>query len=255
MDNKINLVKQLSSNFTRIISRDELSQHIGLNWGNNGVGDRWCGKKFCYTTIEAKKHKLYNDVQEKVVIDEQKIKDFQEEFNKSHNIKKGIIGILVHYELSQKDFDAMKRPIRNDISCKVKSQPCVNCGSTSDTVCDHKNDLYNDKRVLNKSTQIEDDFQCLCRHCNLQKRQVCKIEKETNKIYSAKNLPKYKVFDFRFPWEMKHFDINDPDLKKDTYWYDPIEFNNKIHLYGFNTVPIIKEIKIKVNNGKLTKVQ
>lgn len=255
MDNKVNLVKTLSNNFTRIIPRDELSQHIGLNWGNNGVGDRWCGKKFCYTTIQSTKYTLYNDHQERANIDKQKIKDFQEHFVKTHNINQGIIGIYVHYELSQQNVDDMKRPIRNDIRTKIKSSPCVSCGTLSDTVCDHKNDLYNDKRVLNIRTQMEDDFQCLCRHCNLQKRQVCKIEKETNKLYSAKDLPKYKVFDFLFPWEMKHFDINDPDLKKDTYWYDPIEFNNKVYLYASITIPIIKEIKTKVRNGSIIKVQ
>lgn len=56
------------------------------------------------------------------------------------------------------------------------------CGSKSHLVTDHKNDLYNDIRVLNSKTQTVDDFQCLCNHCNLQKRQISKqtkIEKKT----------------------------------------------------------------------------
>jgi hypothetical protein len=252
---KVNLVKRLSNNFTKIIPRDECSKHKEINWGNNGVGNRWCSKMFCYSAIKAKQYTLYNDLQGKAVIDEQKIKDFQKTFIKSHNIKQGIIGIYVHYELSQQNIDDMKRPIRDEIKTNIKSQPCVNCGSTSETVCDHKNDLYNDKRVLNTNTQSEDDFQCLCNRCNLLKRQACKVEKEINKLYSAKNIPKYKVFDFDFPWEMKDCNINDPDLKKDTYWYDPIEFNNKVYLYATITIPIIKEIKRKVGKGTITKVQ
>ena len=39
---------------------------------------------------------------------------------------------------------------------------CIVCGSASDIVIDHKNDLYNDPRVLNSDTQVPDDFQTLC---------------------------------------------------------------------------------------------
>jgi hypothetical protein len=252
---KVSLVRTLSNDFTKIISRDECSKYKEINWGNNGVGNRWCNKMFCYSTIKANKYTLYNDLQGKADIDEQKIKNFQKSFIKSHNIKQGIIGIYVHYELSQQNIDDMKRPIKDEIKSKIKSFPCVNCGTTSETVCDHKNDLYNDNRVLCKDTQTEDDFQCLCNRCNLLKRQVCKVEKETNNLYSAKNIPKYKAFDFPFPWEMKHFDISDYNLKKDTYWYDPIEFNNKVYMYATITIPIIKEIKRKVSKGTITKVQ
>lgn len=91
MNDKIKLVKELSNNFTKIISRDECSKHNEINWGNNGVGNRWCGKIFCYSAIKAKKYTLYNDFQGKAIVDEQKIIDFQKTFIKHHNIKKGII--------------------------------------------------------------------------------------------------------------------------------------------------------------------
>ena len=35
----------------------------------------------------------------------------------------------------------------------------------------------------------------------------------------------------------------DKNCKIDTYWHDPIEFNNKIYLYITCILPIIKEIK------------
>jgi 5-methylcytosine-specific restriction endonuclease McrA len=52
------------------------------------------------------------------------------------------------------------------------------CGSHSNTVIDHKNDLYNDETVLNVDTQTIDDFQVLCTHCNLLKRQISIDEKK-----------------------------------------------------------------------------
>ena len=115
------------------------------------------------------------------------------------------------------------------------------CGSSSDMVCHHKNDIYNDKEVLNTKTQKLVDFQPLCRHCNLQKRQIFKNETNDNKLYSAKNLAPYKSYPFEFPWEKKVFDPKDPNTKKDTYWYDPVEFNRKIYLYMM-FIPVLKEL-------------
>jgi len=90
------------------------------------------------------------------------------------------------------------------------------------------------------------DFQPLCNHCNLQKRQVLKDEYKNNKIYSAKNIKKYSSFIIDFAWEKKVFDVKDVNTKKDTYWYDPVEFNNKIIMYISYILPIVKEIKLKV---------
>jgi hypothetical protein len=139
----------------------------------------------------------------------------------------GILGIYVY----SKRINVDTRPIREDILLAIKKMACVSCGSHSDIVCDHKNDFYNDPRVLNRATQVLDDFQSLCTHCNLQKRQICKREKETGVLYSAKQIPKYAMFDFEFTWEKKKFDLSDKDCKKGTYWYDPIEFSRNIYMY------------------------
>lgn len=252
MMDTVTLVKELSKDFTQVISRDECAKHTDLNWGNNGIGNRWCSGTFCYTAVYHKRHKTYNDTCHKVDdIDVKLLDKFRANFVKDHKRKQGIIGIFVHYVLC--DEEKTKRPIRQDIAKKVKSQSCVNCGCTQALVCDHKNDFYNDKRVLNSKTQTIDDFQCLCTHCNLLKRQVCKDEKSNHKLHSAKLIPTYRVYDFEFPWEKKAFDLNDPDNKVDTYWYDPIEFTNKLVLYQTYTRPIILEIKHKVRTGKLTK--
>ena len=246
-ENEINnieeLVIKLSNNFTKIISRNEIKQYQKLDWGNNGVGDRWANKKFNYISIYNNKIKINSENDIEIIVQEDLINQFRLE---NPNMK-GIIGIFV----LSKRLNIVKRPIRKDIDIVIKQNSCVSCGSNSDIITDHKNDLYNDHKVLDIHTQEVADFQPLCNHCNLQKRQICKDEIKNNKIYSAKNLQKYKIFPFEFPWEKKAFTINDITTKNDSYWYDPIEFNKKICYYSLYTIPIITEIKLKINKGKI----
>jgi hypothetical protein len=51
------------------------------------------------------------------------------------------------------------------------------------------------------------------------------------------------MYDFEFPWEKKEFNEKDIQCKKDTFWYDPIEFNCLIYRYISYILPIVKEIK------------
>jgi hypothetical protein len=241
---KEDMVIQATNNFTKILSINEIKEkYPKLHWkGGNGVGDRFANKKFNYTVIYSnKKIKKYSENEDDLIPN-----DLLDEFM-SNNQGSGIIGIYVHSKKINKIND---RPIRKDILKKIKENNCVICGSTCEIICDHKNDLYNDIRVLNTNTQMIDDFQSLCNHCNLQKRQICKTEKFNEKIYSAKNIPQFSFYNFDFPWEKKVFDKNDVNCKVDTYWYDPIEFNYKINKYLLYVIPIINEIKFKNKNKK-----
>lgn len=49
----VNTVIELTDNFTKILSRDELQRYPKLKWSNNGLGDRWATKKFNYTVAIA----------------------------------------------------------------------------------------------------------------------------------------------------------------------------------------------------------
>ena len=120
------------------------------------------------------------------------------------------------------------RPIRKDIHEYHKKMGCVVCGSRSDLVTDHKNDLYNDTRVLDSKTQTIDDFQCLCNHCNLQKRQVSKKTKELGKRIGATAIPSYAIFGIDFVEGDETFDEKDINAMVGTYWYDPVEFAKKL---------------------------
>lgn len=229
------LILTLSNNYTSIISIDVIKQNEKLYWGGNGVGDRWMNKKYNYAVIYSnKKYKIYSE-NNTDIIDYDIINNYQ-------NKNKGIIGIFVF----SKRNNIITRPINKTIYKEIIKNNCIICGSNTDIICDHKNDLYNDIRVLDIKTQLIEDFQPLCNHCNLQKRQISKNEERDNKIYSAKNIKRYKEYLFDFPWEKKIYDKNDINCKKDTYWYDPIEFENKIYKYLLYTIPIIKEIKMKI---------
>lgn len=126
----------------------------------------------------------------------------------------------------EKDFieGNIKRSVRKDIRDFHYKKGCIVCGCHTGLVIDHKNDLYNDPRVLNTNTQLLDDFQCLCIHCNLQKRQVCKKTKETGIRYAATNIESLKIFGIDFIDGDENFDKNDINALKGTYWYDPVEF-------------------------------
>ena len=113
------------------------------------------------------------------------------------------------------------------------------CGNKRNIECDHKNDFYNDKRVLSIHTQIIDDFQPLCRQCNLRKRGICQIEHKEKKLFSAKELPEFDEYDFEFTWEKKSYDINDKNCKKDTFWYDPKEFRRKVRVSYLERVQVL----------------
>lgn len=140
---------------------------------------------------------------------------------------KGKITKLRLVGLNKEKFDSHKRPISKTIKEFYKKQSCVVCGSNSGLVCDHKNDLYNDPRVLDIKTQKLDDFQSLCTHCNLQKRQVAKKTRETNKRYGATQIPSVSAFGVNFTKGGEKFDPKDPMAMVGTYWYDPVDFVKK----------------------------
>ena len=152
------LILELSANYSQIISRDELRKHKKLNWGNYGIGDRWANKKYNYSVITCKTQKLYSENIDDVIND-----DILQIFLNKQKYPSGIIGIFVH---SKRTF-VINRPISPLISKQIKKHNCVVCGSTSNIICDHKNDMYNDKFVLILNTQQIEDFQSLCNHCNL----------------------------------------------------------------------------------------
>ena len=122
-----------------------------------------------------------------------------------------------------------ERPIRDDMHAfhrKRRDAVCVvcGCGDKKYLCTDHKNDLYNDPRVLNRETQTLEDFQCLCTHCNRQKAEISKKTRKTKKRYKATNLPQLAFLGVDFIEGDETFDPNDPNAMVGTYWYDPVLF-------------------------------
>lgn len=140
------------------------------------------------------------------------------------------------------------------INSKIKKEmlknqkTCIRCGDDKNLCIDHKNDLYNNPRVLNINTQKESDFQVLCQKCNkdCKHHKALRYEEKNNKIYSVKNLNMFpfKSDNFEYPWEKHYYDTKNINIKEDcSYWGDIEEFNRKRDLYMMYTIPIIKSIK------------
>jgi hypothetical protein len=227
------------SNFIINGTNDNIKKYLDWSECGNGLGDRYARKLFIYTVIYGNgKTKLY-PISENVNTDNNQIlQDFiNAQINNVDTNSRGIVGIFIHSLC----LNVSKRPIKKSIGDEVRKRCCVVCGTRTDIVCDHKNDLYNDPRVLCTDTQIIDDFQALCNHCNLQKRQVSINEMKSGELFSAKNLPLYSQFQFDFVWEKKILDLNDIHCKVGTYWYDPVMFQKQFFQYVTNiqNVPLI----------------
>jgi hypothetical protein len=146
-----------------------------------------------------------------------------------------------------------KHPISLQIRNKKlsKYQNCLHCGNHKDLCIDHKNDMYNDLRVLDIETQHENDFQVLCNKCNKDlKHQAHEKEKKSRKLYNVKNLGLsiFKNDKFNYPWEISltNYDETNKNCKIYTYWYDIEEFHRKRDIFITITKPLNIYIKNKI---------
>ena len=226
------ILVKISNNFTKILSKEEIVKNCNFTW-NNGIGSRFCNKKFNYCVIYFNgKIKYYCETE--FNLDQNLLINFLKE-NKNKN-KRGIIGIFLFNYRKTKE---KSRHISKYIKQNLPKTSCVICGSNTDLIIDHCNDLYSEEYLTLK------DFQYLCLHCNLQKRNICKKEIQNNQIYSVKNIPQFSIYDFKIPWELKVFDKNDINCKKDLFWYNPMEFQRKLFIYT-KIININIEIKKQV---------
>jgi hypothetical protein len=154
-------------------------------------------KSFCWKLIEEDKETL-RDIHKKI--------DF-----------KGKKGNTVYYiQFFGKTELMVDEGIRKDIIDAIRKQPCAHCKTKINIECDHKNDLKNDLRVMYKYTQIIDDFQPLCKHCNDIKRSVKKKMLISDKRIGATYLD-YKI---DFTKGTEYLDKEDPNWYIGTYWGD-----------------------------------
>ena len=108
----IDLVDSLSEGFKKIIPRSDLRGSI-LDWGDNGVGDRWAKKIFNYSVVYHNgKTKTYSD-NDQDQIDHTLITQFMSTICKTD---KGILGIFPH---SVKIIQPDTRYIRTDIKSLI----------------------------------------------------------------------------------------------------------------------------------------
>jgi len=233
MITKIEMFLQLANvnkdGISRFVNTNEfINQYTPLQLGNGGS---WCrldskfGKHYKVTTIKNTGETLFSwdDDDDRSKINTQ-IK--QAYIEQQLIVSKG--KCIKYIKLWGFQNNSNNRPISAKIKKYYKDKCCVVCGSYNNTIIDHKNGLYNDNRVLNTTTQRIDDFQVLCNHCNLQKRQTIKDMKTSGKRYSALNIPSVSVFNVAFTKGDETFDKNDPDWGIGTFWHDPIDFLQKL---------------------------
>ena len=229
--NKLDLFKKLGNynnetHMTRIVDTDEFNtnEYKSLILGNGGS---WCRRNISnyYKIATMKKNGIINILWDFSYIEEELIKN---EFNKYIKSKGTKIKYIKIYGLNN---NILYKNIRNDIKKYYLNKPWCACGSKSFLICDHKNDLY---PILDLKLQNLDDFQSLCNSCNLRKREILKKTKETNKRYGATNIPCLEIYGIDFIEGDESFDINNINIMKGTYWYDPINFHNYIKKYFYN---------------------
>lgn len=224
-------VKQLTNEYNSILPIEK-AKELGLHGGpGNGSGSRTkMTKMFVHTVIYGSRTepmtypKCYDedfelDEEQKKMVEEYK----QKRRNDGLKMGQGVIGFIIHGVNNE---ESKKRPIRKDIKDHYKQSRCITCG-TRKTICDHKNDLYNDPRVLCEKTQTNGDFQSLCNNCNLRKRAVSIKTVKENK----RQPPPYTILAMNGGIEFisgdETFNPNDPNAMVGTYWYDPIAFGKQ----------------------------
>jgi len=231
---KLDLFKKLGgfdplTQTTRWVNVNEfVGDYISLHQKNGGLGRGW---EKMYKLVKVKKDKSIIWTWDATTHEKEKIHKDLDTFIDKNNPPVPTLGsgnthflIKIHGEHSVNT----NRPIRQDIKNFYKIIPCVVCGNTSNLICDHKNDLYNDPRVLDSKTQELSDFQSLCNHCNLQKRQISKITRREGKRWGATNIPSLKHWGIDFTQGGETYDPRDTDAMVGTYWYDPVQFHRDI---------------------------
>jgi hypothetical protein len=143
------------------------------------------------------------------------------EFDKSKTAGNSINAIRLNGFNTNKNFN---QNIRADIKKFYKKQNCVMLGINGNSInikieTDHKDGRKNSERISDLSQQKFEDFQPLCKAANDIKREICKVCKQTNKRWNAKNL-KGNPYPFY---------LGDENWTKDLgcvgcYQYDPVAY-------------------------------
>lgn len=227
MTDIIEQVKILTDNYEKILPIEEAID-LGLHGGpRNGSGDRnKISRLFVNTAFYGDNRKpmtypkCFDEHIELSGEDEEKIRIYKISRREGNLNLRGVVGFIIR---GLNEDTSIGRPIRPNIKRHYKRLPCVKCG-TRNTVCDHKNDLYNDPRVLNTTTQTLDDFQPLCNNCNLRKRAVA-LKRDKEKKRQPPTLDILSINGgIKFTSSDENYDPNDPNALIGTYWYDPIQF-------------------------------
>lgn len=168
-------------------------------------------------------------------------KKFIVEFNKNITAGNSIDAIRLNGFNTCENFN---QNIRNDIKEYYKNQNCVMLGVNGNSEntqieIDHKDGRKNNLRIANLALQTKEDFQPLCKAANDIKRQICKVCKETNKRWDAKNI---KGNPYSFYQGDENYNNNLGCVG--CYQYDPVEYRKTC----------VRKISLEVSENILKKL-
>jgi 5-methylcytosine-specific restriction endonuclease McrA len=185
--------------WTKIITIDELNRHFNTNEFTTQNGGAWCRSDtplLSQYNVERYKGTVINSQGKKT----QKIISIQ-----LRGIKESFANLA----------------IRNDIKKAIKALKCAILVTANDIQVDHKCPRIElTPLVGDTATQVQSDFQALCRVANSAKRGHCMDCKNTKKRFDAKILG-YSVSQWQGGSVFKKSCVG-------CYWYDPVEFNAQV---------------------------
>ena len=229
---------------SKLIKRDNLSKELGLAWTSGDSIFRFDNPKmkhlmYCYISkgkngirfswnvvdISKNSNEMWSNIFQKFNIYNTYKSFSQKALTRKNKDNKAISGVkFLQFHGRKPIVPVIDQGIRDDIRKHICSKPCCVCFRTDSIECDHKNDLKNNPRVLVKSTQILDDFQPLCKHCNMLKKSASQLRNKTNKRIGATRYG----FSKDFTIGDDTFNRNDPYWYKGTYWGDVMEFKKSL---------------------------
>lgn len=146
-------------------------------------------------------------------------KKYNVEFDKTITPGNSIDAVRLNGFNTNKTFS---QAIRQDIKDFYRDKKCVMLGvkgfsENTKIEIDHKDGRKDDWRVSCQNTQKIEDFQPLCKAANDVKRQICKMCKETDKRWDAKNIKGN-------PYSFYEGDEDYQGTCVGCYQYDPVEY-------------------------------
>lgn len=170
-----------------------------MNVDSNGCGDQVSYEELNelllskgHTKITANGDSFFRDISEKeerINSDGLTVIDGIWKGYRIRKTKSGTQNLSVQLLGYDEDYQKIYNSIPSHVKSHLSGRRCISCGSSARVLPDHKDGR---KRAGQGYYNSIDQFQPLCNHCNLTKREFCKKCRNTEKRFDASDLG-YKI--------------------------------------------------------------